>query len=164
MKHDLISKESKSIQYFKPALVSFVFIIFFVSANAISSRFQKPFTGFPVDVDTIRFFKSISVGRANKIIYEYLENPQFVILDVRKTDDYSKEHINKAINIDFKSSDFSIRLDSLDKSKIYLVHCYGGYRSKITLQMMEGKHFTKVYNMKGGIMKWRAKKLPLVSQ
>ena len=104
---------------------------------------------------------SINVNQAYKLIKENTTNPNFVILDVRKPDDFDKEHIASAINIDFKSDDFSTRLDSLDKSKTYLINCYGGFRSKNTMEMMEKRGFTKLYNMKGGIMKWRAKALPL---
>lgn len=104
---------------------------------------------------------SIGVNKAYKLINENVNNPNFVILDVRKPDDFLKEHIANAINIDFKSPNFSSKLDSLDKSKTYLIHCYGGFRSKNTMGMMQKKGFVRLYNMKGGIMKWKAKKLPV---
>ena len=107
---------------------------------------------------------SIKVNQAYKLIKENTSNPYFVILDVRKPDDFQNGHIANAINIDFKSENFSSRLDSLDKGKTYLINCYGGFRSKNTMGMMEKKGFTKLYNMKGGIMKWRAKKLPVVTK
>jgi rhodanese-related sulfurtransferase len=43
-----------------------------------------------------------------------------------------------------------------------MVYCYGGVRSKKTMELMEKLHFTKVYNVKGGMMKWKAKGLPVV--
>lgn len=107
---------------------------------------------------------SINVKLAYKLITENTSNPNFIILDVRKPDDFEKEHIANAINIDFKAGNFSAKIDSLDKSKIYLINCYGGFRSKTTMGMMEKKGFTKLYNMKGGMMKWRAKKLPVVTK
>ena len=107
---------------------------------------------------------SIGVNKAYKLIKENANNSNFVILDVRKPDDFEKEHIANAINIDFKSDDFSTKLDSLDKSKTYLINCYGGFRSKNTMGLMQKKGFVKLYNMKGGMMKWRVKKLPLVSK
>ena len=104
---------------------------------------------------------SIKVNKAYKLIRANANNLQFVILDVRKPDDFQKDHIANSINIDFKSEDFSKKIDQLDKGNTYLVYCYGGFRSKYTMQLMEKKGYTKIYNMKGGIMKWRAKKLPL---
>lgn len=105
---------------------------------------------------------SISVKQALKLIEENKVNPNFVILDVRKSDDFQKEHIANALNIDFKSDSFSFKLDRLDKSKTYLINCYGGFRSKNTMKMMKEKGFVKLYNMKGGFMKWRAKGFPVV--
>jgi rhodanese-related sulfurtransferase len=106
---------------------------------------------------------SISVKQAFKIITENKDNSNFVILDVRKPEDFQKEHIAKAMNIDFKSDSFSIKLDNLDKNKTYLINCYGGFRSKNTMKMMKEKGFVKLYNMKGGFIKWKLKKLPTIS-
>ncbi len=112
-----------------------------------------------VDVkDTI----SISVKQALKLITENKDDSSFVILDVRKSEDFQKEHIANAINIDFKSDSFSYKIDNLDKNKTYLINCYGGFRSKNTMKMMKEKDFQKLYNMKGGFMKWRAKRYPVV--
>lgn len=105
---------------------------------------------------------SISVKQSLILIEENKDNPNFVILDVRKPDDFQKEHIANAINIDFKSDSFSFKLDKLDKNKTYLINCYGGFRSKNTMKMMKEKGFQKLYNMKGGFMKWRAKRYPIV--
>jgi len=105
---------------------------------------------------------SISVKQALKLIEENKVNQNFVILDVRKSDDFQKEHIANAINIDFKSDSFSFKLDKLDKGKTYLINCYGGFRSKNTMKMMKEKGFVKLYNMKGGFMKWKLRKMPTV--
>jgi rhodanese-related sulfurtransferase len=110
--------------------------------------------------DTLRFYSDIRVAKANKLIAENAGNTQFVILDVRKPDDYLKEHIANAINLDFKSDDFSTKLSQFDKDKTYLVYCYGGFRSKNTVEIMKNLHFKRVYNMKGGFIKWRSKGLP----
>jgi len=104
---------------------------------------------------------TIKVGKALKLIKENASNPNFVILDVRKSDDYIKEHIPQAINIDFKSTNFSARLDSLNISKTYVVICYAGVRSKSTMQQMAKLNFKKVYSIKGGMMKWKSKGLPV---
>lgn len=104
---------------------------------------------------------SISVKQAYKLIVENKNNSNFVILDVRKPDDFHKEHIENAINIDFKSDSFSFKLDKLDKNKTYLISCYGGFRSKNTMKMMKDKGFQKLYNMKGGMLKWKAKRIPM---
>ncbi len=137
-------------------LITAVLILFFIAID-ISGKCSSIKNLDSSNGDTT----SIKVNKAYKLIKVNANNSQFVILDVRKPDDFQKEHIAKSINIDFKSEDFSNKIDQLDKGKTYLVYCYGGFRSKNTMQLMEKKGFTKIYNMKGGIMKWRAKKLPL---
>jgi len=112
--------------------------------------------------DTIKIFKSINVKRANKLNQENTGNSNFIVLDVRSNNDYKNDHLANAINIDFKSDDFIEKLKKLDRDKTYLVYCYGGVRSKKTMEQMEKLHFTKVYNVKGGMMKWKVKGLPVV--
>jgi len=106
---------------------------------------------------------SIKASKAYRLIKANQNNPQFVVLDVRKPNDFLKEHIDNAINIDFKSSDFKFRLECLDKSKTYIVICYAGVRSRNTMAQMEKLNFKKVYSIKGGMMKWRGKKLPVTN-
>lgn len=142
-------------------LIFFVFALFSISATAIPIQTEKDLILSKPLEDTASFFKTIKANKANKQILEASGNSQFVILDVRKPDDFLKGHINSAINIDFKSSDFSARLDSLNKTKTYFVICYGGVRSKSTMELMERQHFKKVYNIKGGMIKWRSKNLPV---
>ncbi|NOU18912.1 MAG: rhodanese-like domain-containing protein [Bacteroidales bacterium] len=137
-------------------LITAILILFFIAID-ISGKCSSIKNLDSSNGDTT----SIKVKKAFKLIKMNANNSQFVILDVRKPDDFLKEHITNAINIDFKSEDFSNKIDQLDKGKTYLVYCYGGFRSKSTMQLMENKGFTKIYNMKGGIMKWRVRKLPL---
>jgi phage shock protein E len=112
--------------------------------------------------DSSKLYRVISVTKANKIINQASANSSIVILDVRKPDDYAKEHIKDAINIDFKSSDFAAQVDKLDKSKTYIVVCYAGVRSKNTMLLMAKLHFARVYSVKGGMMKWKGKKMSVI--
>lgn len=111
--------------------------------------------------DTAFSIKSINVKKAQKIILQNIGNSRFVIVDVRSANEYKGGHISDAINLDFKSLTFLEDLDKLDKSKTYLVYCTAGYRSKRTSLLMIEKKFTSIYNMKGGMMKWKAKNLPV---
>ncbi|MHC1704556.1 MAG: rhodanese-like domain-containing protein [Tenuifilaceae bacterium] len=114
-----------------------------------------------INSDTLSFYKDIKIRKALKLVKENIENPYFIILDVRGLGEFSEGHIPNAININYKSEDFKDRLDSLDKEKTYLVYCVAGYRSKKSMNMMKEKGFKYVYNMKGGMMKWKSKKFPL---
>jgi phage shock protein E len=87
-----------------------------------------------------------------------------VLLDVRTPEEFAAGYIKGAINLDFKSSDFSKKLDSLDKSKGYLVYCASGGRSGRASELMNEKGFGSVTTLEGGIQAWQAEGLPLVVQ
>jgi rhodanese-related sulfurtransferase len=106
-------------------------------------------------------YQDITVHRALHLIKRNRYNPDFVVLDVRRGDEYAEGHLPNAININYKDSGFEQQLDSLDRNKTYLVYCVAGYRSKKTQRFMQSMGFTSVINMKGGIMKWKRKKYPI---
>lgn len=138
-------------------LVFTVVVFTLICIQGWSTNYSNP-------TDTIKFFKSINVKRANKLNQENTGNSNFIVLDVRSNNDYKNDHLANAINIDFKSDDFTEKLKQLDRDKTYLVYCYGGVRSKKTMEQMEILHFTKIYNVKGGMMKWKVKGLPVVKE
>ncbi len=47
--------------------------------------------------------------------------------------------------------------------KTYLVYCQSGTRSARAAQIMSELGFTKVYNMRGGIAKWKDAGYPVVT-
>lgn len=105
-----------------------------------------------LSTDTIQ--KSITVVQADSMIKANNGNPDFFIIDLRTPDEVKLGHLKNAVNIDFYDSNFNANLDTLDKSKIYLIHCQGGSRSAQAFTIMVKKHFREVYNMLGGYKKW----------
>lgn len=89
--------------------------------------------------------------------------PDAPLLDVRTPDEFDKGHLDKAKNIDWNGSDFDAQIAGLDKAKPVLVYCLSGGRSGAAAAHMRSLGFTEVYEMVGGIMKWRAADLPLVT-
>ncbi len=88
------------------------------------------------------------------------ELPTAEIIDVRTPDEFSKGHLINAKNINWNGADFEKQVAMLDKSKPVMVYCLSGGRSASAAQKMRAIGFTKVYEMDGGIMKWRREKLP----
>lgn len=82
--------------------------------------------------------------------------PAATILDVRTPDEYSKGHLTNALNYDWNGNDFEKQIASLDKTKPVFVYCLSGGRSASAAQKMRLDGFKEVYELKGGIMKWRA--------
>lgn len=84
-----------------------------------------------------------------------------VILDVRKYSEYTEEHISGAVLLDVLDTDlFMAGIGKLDKSKTYYIYCRSGRRSHNAAQKMKDNGF-KVFDMKGGIMAWKAAGKPV---
>ncbi len=94
------------------------------------------------------------------LIQDNQNNPDFVIIDVRTPEEFAEEHIENAINVDFRSETFRDELNKLDKNKTYLVYCRSGGRSGSALEIMKELNFREVYNMLGGINVWKSEGLP----
>jgi rhodanese-related sulfurtransferase len=78
-----------------------------------------------------------------------------VILDVRTAQEFSSDHLKGSVNLDFKSPSFSELIYGLDKKKVYLVYCRTGVRSSRAMLLMSYLGFRELYNLSGGISRWR---------
>jgi rhodanese-related sulfurtransferase len=84
-----------------------------------------------------------------------MNEPNTVILDVRTREEYKDGHIPHATLINFHDQNFSQELDSLDKSKTYLVYCAAGGRSSQASTLLTQKGFKNVYNLEHGFSQWK---------
>ncbi len=90
------------------------------------------------------------------------KRPDAVILDVRTPGEFEKGHLENAININRDGSDFDSRISELDQSQPVFVYCLSGARSASAAKRLRKQGFKEVYEMPGGMMEWRSKKLPEV--
>jgi len=90
-----------------------------------------------------------------------LAEKKVVVLDIRTPAEFSSGRIAGAKNIDFQAPDFEQRIDRLDKSKTYLVHCASGGRSTRSLQLFKKLQFQTIYHLDGGVKAWSKAGLPL---
>jgi len=98
-------------------------------------------------------FKSVKPEEfAQKI--QSTSQPQ--ILDVRSPKEYSDQHLDNALNINWNGNDFDEKAAGLDKSKPVFVYCLSGGRSSKAAQKLNEMGFKEVYEMDGGIVKWNA--------
>ena len=88
------------------------------------------------------------------------ELPSAAIIDVRTPDEFSKGHLVNANNYDWNGNKFDEQIASLDKSKPIFVYCLSGGRSSSAASEMRSQGFVTVYELDGGIMKWRSANLP----
>jgi rhodanese-related sulfurtransferase len=98
-----------------------------------------------------------------KQFYEMMQKEKnVIILDVRTPQEYQEGHISNTINIPVQI--LGQQLDKLKnfKDKKILVYCRSGHRSAIASQILDRAGFKNVYNLKGGLLEWKASGLPLV--
>ncbi|MBX7182951.1 MAG: redoxin family protein [Bacteroidia bacterium] len=88
------------------------------------------------------------------------ELPNAPIIDVRTPEEFGNGHLANAINYNWNGENFEKEIANLDKSKPVLVYCLSGGRSGSAASKMRSMGFKEVYEMAGGMMKWRAANLP----
>jgi thioredoxin len=84
------------------------------------------------------------------------ELPNAPVVDVRTPDEFNNGHLQNAVNININSENFNQEVNKLDKSKPVFVYCLSGNRSARAAKSMRETGFKEVYELYGGMMKWRA--------
>ncbi|REE27197.1 rhodanese-related sulfurtransferase [Winogradskyella pacifica] len=84
-----------------------------------------------------------------------LELEDVQLIDVRTPKEYEGGYIANAQNIDFMSPTFDDDITKLDKNKPVILYCKSGGRSAKCAKKMKDAGFKKIYDLKGGISKWK---------
>jgi rhodanese-related sulfurtransferase len=108
--------------------------------------------------------KQVSPDEAEKLVAANAGDRNFVVLDIRTPGEYRDGHFHGAVLINYHSSDFRDRLAALDKSRTYFMYCRSGNRSGRALAMMREMGFTRVYELRGGILAWVSSGRELVKE
>lgn len=91
------------------------------------------------------------------------QTPNAQLIDVRTPGEFAGGHLENAINCDWNGDNFESQIKELDKQKPVFVYCLSGGRSASAASSMRSAGFKTVYEMNGGMMKWRAAGLPETS-
>lgn len=83
-----------------------------------------------------------------------------VLLDVRTAGEFEGGHLMNAQNIDWNGNSFASEVAKLDKKTPIMVYCLSGGRSKSAANYLRDQGFKEVYELSGGIVKWRTQDLP----
>ncbi len=116
---------------------NFIFVILAVLLVNIVSKAEKP--------------QNVTVENAIGI----LSNIQ--VLDVRTPQEFSKGHIEGAINIDVNDEAFAKKVAELETGKTYLVHCAANLengRATKAMSQMKALGFLNLKNLEGGYIAW----------
>lgn len=100
--------------------------------------------------------KSMNAEEARDYISRHKEGT-FTLLDVRQPEEYEKERIPGAKLVPLP--DLSDRIEAIESEKPTIVYCAIGGRSRVGAQILAGKGFKEVYNLKGGIKAWHGLKI-----
>ena len=81
-----------------------------------------------------------------------------IVIDIRTQDEIAQGTIvDEPLEIDFYKKNFKEELDKLDKTKTYFIYCAHANRSGDAMKLMKNIGFSKVYDLKGGIITWKGK-------
>jgi thioredoxin len=98
--------------------------------------------------------------QARDFLERIQSDSQQVVVDVRTPEEYTKGHVRGALNINWNDPGFKKRVSLLDKNKHLYVYCLSGGRSAKAAKKLRGMGFSRVYEMDGGMLKWRTAGLP----
>lgn len=79
---------------------------------------------------------------------------QSIIIDVRTKMEFEQGHIPNAKLIDIYHPTFTKEILELNNNKSYYLYCRSGSRSYHAGLFMIENNFTKVYNLRNGILDW----------
>ncbi len=83
-----------------------------------------------------------------------MENNHGILVDIQSEEDFRKNHLPGAINVDLMSQNFVEILTEFDKDQSLLLYCTDGSRSKIALKILSDIGFENVYQLTEGITSW----------
>ncbi len=89
-----------------------------------------------------------------------MQQPDVVLLDVRRPEEFATGHLPGARNLDYLGEPFIDELEKLDPDKTYLVYCNSGRRSLRTCVLMKNSGFRRVFNLEEGLRAWLASAHP----
>ena len=78
------------------------------------------------------------------------------LVDVRTPREFHGGHIARAVNIDyFQGAAFEEAFEKMDRKKPVYLYCRSGNRSLKAANRLIAMGFEKVYDLKGGILRWK---------
>ena len=96
-------------------------------------------------------YRSITMDEAVDMM---AQETSYIILDVRRADEFAAGHIPGAINVDNESIGTAEILELPDKDQLIMVYCRSGRRSKEASEKLVKLGYTSIVEF-GGILDWK---------
>jgi len=105
-------------------------------------------------------FENVDAKRCAQL----MQRDDVVILDVRTPQEFKEEHIPGANLVPVQVFSYLFLGGKGLKGKTVLVYCHSGNRSVTASRWLDAWGLKRVYNLRGGILEWKAANLPLVKE
>ncbi len=127
----------------------YAFILLFIFQSCSAPAQEQGAQSAPIEVEVSEASELIAQGNV-------------LLLDVRTPGEVNQGYIDGAQNLNISTWDeFKAGVDQLDKTEPVMVYCKVGGRSHQAAVYLVENGFTKVYDMKGGILAWEKAGEPL---
>jgi rhodanese-related sulfurtransferase len=100
----------------------------------------------------LEFTPQISIQQFEELLKE--DGNELAVLDVREPGEVESGAMENSFRIPL--GQLAARTAELDRSKLLVVHCKGGYRSSIATSILHRAGFENVVNLTGGFDAWKA--------
>lgn len=127
--------------------------------SSILSAEQKPYAP-----ETIQ---NVTVVIAEQVIDMILADPELIVIDSRKKSEYTKGHIEGAINLlNTRLQRSDLEQLTLEKSRAMLFYCNGlrCLRSSDAIKKAQSWGYTNLIWFRGGWKEWTEKRLPVITE
>ena len=134
--------------------MKYYYIIFIISFQSFAQQKND------IKNSSILYSNDIDKSTVELVGVEFskeLIKKQIKIIDVRTPKEFNQGHIENAINISFKSSNFIKNISKLNKDTSFLIYCKSGNRSGKAAKIFDSIGFYKIYDLKGGYINWNIK-------
>ena len=108
----------------------------------------------PKRINPEDFICVIEISKGSKKKYELDKETGYIILDVRRPDEFAAGHIPKAINVPNETIGTADIPELPDKNQLIMVYCRSGRRSKEASEKLVKLGYTNIVEF-GGILDWK---------
>ena len=105
-------------------------------------------------VYSCQIFESKDINEISDSQFTEIQDTDFILVDVRTTEEFESGHIQDAVNFDFYSESFQKEILSLDKSSSIILYCRTQNRSTKTANFLKENGYKEITVLEGGITSW----------
>jgi rhodanese-related sulfurtransferase len=134
------------LPYMEPVYIAFGLFLLITAYNYVKPQVNRNYT-------------SLNSDEVKKLLDE---NKNIHLIDVRKQNEYNKEHLVGAKNIPLDQLDKS--LGRIPRNRDIIIYCQNGGRSIRAIRKLEVSGFTQLYHLHEGLRGWNNSGYPTINR